>query len=504
MYDAIYARQSVEKADSISVESQVDFCQYETRGDEYKKYIDKGFSGKNTNRPAFEKMISDIKQGLIKRVIVYKLDRISRSILDFSNMMEIFQKYHVEFISSTEKFNTSTPIGRAMLNICIVFAQLERETIQKRISDSYYSRSKKGFYMGGRVPYGFSLESTVIDGIKTSKYVPVKEEIEQIKLMYYIYAQPTKTLGDILKHFNENGLKNLRGKNWCTARISELLRNPIYVKADPMIYDFYKSQGSIIINDVSDFIGENACYLYKGETENKKQYSLENKYLVLAPHKGIVGSDEWLKCRIKIINNKQVKTNHKAKNSWLVGKVKCNNCGYALIIRKSDRRRKNILRYFVCSKKSSDNFCNGCGTIRASDLENFIFEAIKNKLNAFSVLTKTSKNVSNPKINEYRIKISKIDKEIDKIIKKVLTADDVLMKYVNEYIKKLDEKREQISKKLISISNKSNNKSDDIEKITDYMLYWEEIDLKDKISVVDALIKVIHIADNKITITWKI
>ena len=153
MYDALYTRQSVEKVDSISIESQLEYCKYETRGNPYKEYIDRGYSGKNTNRPAFEEMLEDIKQGKISRVIVYKLDRISRSILDFANMMDIFQKYNVEFVSSTERFDTSTPIGRAMLNICIVFAQLERETIQKRVTDAYYSRCKRGFYMGGRIPY---------------------------------------------------------------------------------------------------------------------------------------------------------------------------------------------------------------------------------------------------------------------------------------------------------------------------------------------------------------
>ena len=502
MYDAIYARQSIEKVDSISVESQIDFCCYETRGGKYKKYIDRGFSGKNTNRPAFEEMLSDIEKGLIKRVIVYKLDRISRSILDFSNMMEVFQKYHVEFVSSTEKFDTSTPIGRAMLNICIVFAQLERETIQKRVADAYYSRSKKGFYMGGRVPYGFSLENTVIDGIKTSKYVPVEEEVEQIKLMYSIYSQPTKTLGDVLRYFNQHGLKHLRGKIWCTARISELLRNPIYVKADSEIYNFYKNQGSNIINDASDFIGENACYLYKGETDNKKQYSLENKHLVLAPHNGIVSSSEWIKCRMKSINNRQVATSHKAKNSWLVGKVKCGNCGYALVVRKSDRRRKTVVRYFVCSNKTSSGLCEGCGTVRADDLENFMFETIKSKLTEFNVLTNTSKHISDPKINEYRIKISQIDKEIDELLKKVLTANDILMNYINEHIEKLDEERKQISEKLISLS--SEKSSADINKITNYIFHWDETCLEDKILVVDALIKVIHIADGKIEITWKI
>ena len=140
MYDALYSRQSVERVDSISIESQLEYCKYETRGNPYKEYIDRGYSGKNTNRPAFEEMLEDIRQGKISRVIVYKLDRISRSILDFANMMDIFQKYNVEFVSSTERFDTSTPIGRAMLNICIVFAQLERETFHMRVTDAYYSR----------------------------------------------------------------------------------------------------------------------------------------------------------------------------------------------------------------------------------------------------------------------------------------------------------------------------------------------------------------------------
>ena len=153
-YDALYARQSIEKKDSISVESQLEYCRYETHGGDYIEYTDRGFSGKDMKRPGFERMMADIAEGKVRRVIVYKLDRISRSILDFANMMEVFRKYDVAFISSTEKFDTSTPIGRAMLNICIVFAQLERETIQKRVSDAYHARCRHGLYMGGRVPYG--------------------------------------------------------------------------------------------------------------------------------------------------------------------------------------------------------------------------------------------------------------------------------------------------------------------------------------------------------------
>jgi len=149
--NAIYVRQSVDKKDSISIESQIDFCKYESKGGSSKIYPDKGYSGKNTDRPRFKELIHDIEQGLISKVVVYKLDRISRSIIDFANMMELFQKYNVEFISSTEKFDTSTPMGRAVLNICIVFAQLERETIQKRVTDAYYSRCHKRFVLDGLI-----------------------------------------------------------------------------------------------------------------------------------------------------------------------------------------------------------------------------------------------------------------------------------------------------------------------------------------------------------------
>ncbi len=187
--DAIYARQSVDRKDSISIESQIEFCKYELRGGNFKDYKDKGFSGKNTDRPRFQELMADIKRGLIRRVVVYKLDRISRSILDFATMMELFQQYNVEFVSSTEKFDTSTPMGRAMLNICIVFAQLERETIQKRVTDAYYSRCQRGFHMSGAALYGFKLEPTTIQGIRTKMMIPDPSAANIAHLMFEMYAE---------------------------------------------------------------------------------------------------------------------------------------------------------------------------------------------------------------------------------------------------------------------------------------------------------------------------
>ena len=204
--DAIYARQSVDRKDSISIESQIEFCKYELRGGNHKDYQDKGYSGKNTDRPKFQELLADIRQGLIRRVVVYKLDRISRSILDFATVMELFQEYNVEFVSSTEKFDTSTPMGRAMLNICIVFAQLERETIQKRVTDAYYSRCQRGFHMSGAAPYGFKLEPTTLQGIRTKMMIPDPDTANIARLMFEMYAEPSTSFGDIARYFAENNI----------------------------------------------------------------------------------------------------------------------------------------------------------------------------------------------------------------------------------------------------------------------------------------------------------
>ena len=501
--DAIYARQSVERVDSISIESQLECCKYETRGNPYKEYIDKGFSGKNTNRPAFEEMMEDIRQGEITRVIVYKLDRISRSILDFANMMDVFQKHHVEFVSSTEKFDTSAPIGRAMLNICIVFAQLERETIQKRVTDAYYSRCKRGFYMGGRIPYGFSKTTTVIDGIRTSMYVPVPEEAEQMRLMYALYADPKNSMGDIIRYFNEHGIKHLRGGMWNTARISDMLRNPVYVKADADVYDFFKSQGAHIVNPVSDFTGYNSCYLYKGEiSKTRKQYDLTDKEIVLAPHEGIVSSQDWIKCRIHCLNNRQSTRTCKPKNSWLVGKVKCGKCGYGLTIVKADTKWH---RYFICStalatKKAE---CTGTGgTVYADVLEAYMLQAIRERLAEFHTLSKQEDHHTNPRINANKIRLAEIDKGIENLLSKVAGATPVLMEYINKEAEALDAERKQLQEETLSLTHQPDSSS--LSMISDHVQKWEETTFEDKQAVVDTLIKVITIADDKIEITWNI
>ena len=500
MYDALYARQSVEKVDSISIESQLEYCRHEARGNPCREYIDRGYSGRNTNRPAFEQLLADVRQGKVARVIVYKLDRISRSILDFANMMQLFQQHRVEFVSSTERFDTSTPIGRAMLHICIVFAQLERETIQKRVTDAYYSRCKKGLYMGGRVPYGFARQQTVLDGVRTSMFVPVPQEARQVQLIYSLYADLANSLGDLVRYLNAHGHKQLRGGMWSTARLSEMLRNPVYVRADAAVYDFFKEQGTQLLNPAADFTGYNGCYLYKGAGgEGRSPSDLSGREVVLAPHEGLVSSRDWLRCRLRCQQNRRSTTTCKAKSSWLLGKVKCGRCGYGLSVVKSDTRWQ---RYFVCSAAlaSKKQRCPGTGgTVYAQLLEAYVSQEIQRRLGLFDKLCQREEPQLDRKCNEHRIRLAEIEREIEQLLCKVSGANDILLAYINSRVGQLDEERRQLQTEAERLAHQEGAAA-----ICNPAQLWTKASFAQKQAVADALIEIIKVADGEIEIVWKI
>ena len=142
-FNAAYARQSLLKKDSLSISGQLDMCRKMAGGD-LAVYKDAGYSGKNTKRPDFERLLRDIKADKVQKLYVYRLDRFSRSVADFGRLWEILQEHNVEFVSVSENFDTSSPMGRAMLHIIMVFAQLERETTAERVRDNYYRRASLG------------------------------------------------------------------------------------------------------------------------------------------------------------------------------------------------------------------------------------------------------------------------------------------------------------------------------------------------------------------------
>ncbi|MGN1044288.1 MAG: recombinase family protein [Acutalibacteraceae bacterium] len=514
MYIAVYPRKSKFRKDSISIESQIEFCKHEIKeGEKFKVYADNGFSGKDTNREQFQLMCKDIENGLISKVVVYKLDRISRSIIDFANIMEFFGKHNVEFVSCTEKFDTSTPMGRAMLNICIIFAQLERETIQQRITDTYHSRNKKGFYMGGGKPYGFDLEKIEINDRKSKKYVPIDKEIEGVKLIYSMYSQPNVTLGDILNYLNNSHIPSKKGGRWCLSSLMKILASPIYVKADIDIYNFYKDMGANVINIPEDFNGINACYTFtkkKDESTKLTRFTdISDQELVLAPHEGIISSDLWLKCRKKQFANRRSYplSTKKGKKSWLVGKVKCSKCSCAFCVYQDMRLRKNgqplnSKRIFKCSGYTVHKCCDVTKKLSVDEIEDYIFNEMKNKLQEFKEIHSNKQTLVDPKLNQYKMQLVKVNNEIDELLSKIIGSNKTLMNYINNKIEELDREKQRLQEEILVLS--ADSKENNICKITNYMDNWDEIEIQDKLFTIDSLISVIVISENDVKIKWKI
>jgi len=125
-------------------------------------YEDPGYSGGNMERPGLKRLMVDIKSGLIDMVVVYKIDRLSRSLTDFAKMVEIFDKHKVSFSSVTQQINSSTSTGRLMLNMLLSFAQFEREVTGERIRDKIAASKRKGLWMGGPVPLGYRVENRLL------------------------------------------------------------------------------------------------------------------------------------------------------------------------------------------------------------------------------------------------------------------------------------------------------------------------------------------------------
>ena len=504
--NAVYVRQSVDKADSVSIESQTEHCMYEVKKEQYRVYSDKGYSGKNTERPEFQLMLEHIKQGLVKRVIVYKLDRISRSVLDFSRTMETFKVYDVEFVSVNEKFDTSTPMGRAMLNICIVFAELERETIQLRVADAYASRSRMGFYMGGRVPYGFRREQITINGVNTSQYVPVAEEIEHIQAIYRIYSKPATSVSEVVRHFRSKSIEKLRGVEWSVPRIGEVMRNPIYVKADIDIYNFYHSRGAEIVNPPESFLGENGCYLYTKDVNkmgtHKKMTQYDNMILVIAPHKGVVDSDAWIKCRMKADKNTQITNAKKQIKTWLAGKLKCSKCGYALRYNKWTGKT-TVNEYFLCSEVSGNQRCTGFGVVKKEYIESEMLKLIEAKVAQVKV-EQSRPSAEQTGINALSAAVAAKEQEIDAMLNTFKGGGEAVMRRLNTRVDALEEDILGLKNEILGLEMSKSNRTQLLpDAISEIFKKWDKVPIEERQAIADILINRVLVTKGALEVEWK-
>lgn len=486
---AIYARQSVDKKDSISIEGQIELCRHECADNEPKIFKDKGYSGKNTDRPDFQHMMAAVRRGEIDKIIVYRLDRISRSITDFGQIWEVLKEHGVEFVSVNEKFDTSTPVGRAMVYIIMVFAQLERETIAERIKDNYYQRVKRGAYPGGPAPFGFSIKRTLIGGKAASMLVP-NENMELIKKIFHDYAYAGETLGKIAFYLTNAGIPGINRKTWDNVSISRILHNPAYVKADADVYYHYRNKGLILFNSIDEYTGQKGLCLFGKRDRNAAKYTnLSEQLLAIAANDGVIDSQTFLACQNRLDANKQIKNTGAGKYTWLSGLIKCSNCGYSLRVICA----KGGL-YFSCSGRTNLHLCDIKHTEKVTDVESEAIEQIQEEINRLSSNDKPELHVVDTH-NTEKIALAKIDEQIGNLMDRLEEANEVTMRYINERIFELDSRRSE----LLEIINKSPEKP----KFKFAHCDFSALDFNEKKAVAQALVKRVEASPIAVTVYFK-
>jgi len=498
----IYVRQSLDVKDSISIETQIDHCRTKLLPNEsYKVYEDKGYSGKNTDRPKFLQMMKDIENGEISRVIIYKLDRISRSTLDFANMMNVFKKHSVSIVSCNDPIDTSTPNGRAMLEVTMTFAQLERETIQQRITDNYYSRAKKGFYIGGVPAYGFDKVETTHQGKKTKK---LAENVEQSAIIRQIYADyiDGDSLVTIARKFNNNGIPTPLGAPWSQNYIARILRNPVYVRANADIYNYLAGLGATMNNSIEDYIGTNGCYVYgdKKKRTSQKFVNLSTDFVTLGLHEGLISANDWLNVQY-ILDKKKNSSNLGTGNStWLCGIVKC-RCGYTLYSKKNNNGWK-IYRYFYCRGKSYNTCEYHKKNMPVGRVEDIVEKALLKKLNELKTEKINRVVRDTPEINTLKIQITKIDDKMKNLIEQVENGSEITIKFLNQRIEELNTERLNKLNELSKLELKAHKIQQMSINIDDVIENWETYDIPTKKRITKEVIETVVLADEEVSIIF--
>lgn len=226
MKAAIYTRVSTENQAEVefnSCETQESkirsFIASQNNIEIYKVYSDQGYSGSNIERPALKEMLIDIQYGKIDIVISYKIDRLTRSPKDFYQLIEIFEKYNVSFLSITERFDTSTPSGRLLRNIMLTFGQFERELISERIRDKILERAKKGMWSCGKAPFGYKRED--------KKLVIEPREAGMVRTIFETFINTRSTFA-VYNHLKGKQMLNRFGLPLSKTAIDSILKGIVH------------------------------------------------------------------------------------------------------------------------------------------------------------------------------------------------------------------------------------------------------------------------------------
>ncbi len=331
---AIYTRKSTTEGldtNFSSLDSQREACEKfieSQKGEGWvlwpERYDDGGYSGGNTERPALQKLLEDVRARRFDCIVVYKVDRLSRSLMDFARMVELLDRNQVAFVSTTQSFNTSDSIGRLTLHILLSFAQFEREVISERVKTKMTGARKRGKWVGGRPPLGYDVDR------EKKRLVVNKVEARLVRQIFDSYLERRSIL-DVVKELNHRGLTSKRlvskkgnvtgGRPFQATNIQQVLANTYYLGKTEVNGELYPGEHEAIVPD------EVFREVEKLRKENLRERSGPSRK----------GADALLK-----------------------GMLRCRACGCAMPLSYTRKNGKRY-QYFICSmaqKKGYDTCPN--------------------------------------------------------------------------------------------------------------------------------------------------
>jgi site-specific DNA recombinase len=331
-------------------------------------YDDGGFSGGTLDRPALKRLIEDIKSDRIQVVVVYKIDRLSRSLIDFTKLVDIFDQHGVTFVSVTQSFNTTTSMGRLTLNILLSFAQFERETITERIRDKVAASKRKGLWMGGFPSLGYDIENR--------RLIVNQEEAELIRHIYKRFTQVgSGTL--LVKELNDAGY---RTKSWTSKSTNTFHAGKLFDKGS-----LYR-----ILNN----------RVYIGEVHHKGKH-------FPGEHKAIIDGRLWDDVHSILSKQSRKRGNQTRCQSPapLKSLIQCSHCNRAMTTTHT-RKKGKLYRYYLCMQSSKNSYADcPVGTISANEIEELVRHQLQGVIQNPELVAKTIQavNQNDPPIPEKNI-----------------------------------------------------------------------------------------------------
>ncbi|KGO13532.1 serine recombinase [Clostridium botulinum] len=474
MKAAIYSRKSMFTGKGDSVENQVQMCKdYGNRlnVDEYLIYEDEGYSGGNVNRPKFQELLQDVKKKKFDVLICYRLDRISRNVADFSSTLELLQDNNISFVSIKEQFDTSTPMGKAMVYIASVFAQLERETIAERVRDNMLELAKSGRWLGGQTPLGFESEKISYFDAEMKertmyKLSPEPKELELVKLIYNKYLE-TGSIHLTLKYLLSNNIKGKNGGEFASMSINDILRNPAYAKSNEMVLNYLEDKGMNICGTANG----NGILIYNKRNSKYKKKSVNEWIAAVSKHKGIIPANTWLEVQKTLDKNSKKDTPRQgtSKKALLSGVLKCSRCGAPMRVTYGRKRKDGTsIYYYTCTMKahSGKTRCDN-PNIRGDYLEKNIITELKN-LNSDVVIKgleehkkQLAATTENSIIKNISKEIEEKKKEMDSLINKLSKIEsDIASEFILSKVDSLGKEIKELEVNLLKRTDKKKENSD--------------------------------------------